>query len=233
MHRRIYLMRHCEVDYFDSNGNPARFQDVPLNQHGFQQALEMRPLLEGVVFEKLFCSGLLRTVQTLQTVLGNDSVRPDYLQDFREIEPSAIHPPPGKNLKLWEKDFLGSLGPGLTPESKFMGGETFGNFTSRVNKALDELLADESWNCVLLVAHSVVNRWILCRFLNLGLNGISALEQDAGCLNLIELPRESSPFIRLLNYTPLDRAKATLRKNSLEMLLDKAHEAMRRRVKST
>jgi len=79
----------------------------------------------------------------------------------------------------------------------------------------------------------VVNRWILCRFLNLGLNGISALEQDAGCLNLIELPKESPPFIRLLNYTPLDRAKATLRKNSLEMLLDKAHEAMRRREKST
>lgn len=231
MHRRIFLLRHGDVDYFNPDGTPAKFHDVPLNPHGLAQAREMRPLIEGMSFQKILISGLLRTAQTLHGVLGEVHAV-ETVPDFCEIEPSAIHPLPGQDLDLWKENFLGALGPGLTPESLFMGGESFGHFTTRVNRSLDKLLADQGWENALVVAHSVVNRWIISRLLDLGLDGISAFEQDAGCLNVIDLPGKARPILRLLNYTPLDRAKSRLRKNSLQVLLDKANEAMQKVRKS-
>src|SRR5262245_43130086 len=36
--RRLYLMRHGDVSYFDAEGRPVRPDSVPLNENGLQQA---------------------------------------------------------------------------------------------------------------------------------------------------------------------------------------------------
>ena len=51
---------------------------------------------------------------------------------------------------------------GVVPNDKrFLGGETIGELFDRVLPALDRLLADETWDTVLLVLHGAVNRAIL------------------------------------------------------------------------
>ncbi len=225
MLRRIYLIRHGDVDYFTPEGKPVSFLEATLNSYGIEQASALTELLEPISFQKHIHSGLLRTKQTLKIVLGNKSVNCIECTGFQEIKPAAILSHPDTGFEEWKSFFLNALGPGLSFNSRFMNGETFLDFTTRVNHALDNLLLDESWNNALVVAHSVVNRWILCRFLGMGLDGIASLEQDYGCMNIIDLYPNGLKLVRLMNYTPVDRAKVNLRKHTLQMLLDQAIKA--------
>jgi len=54
---------------------------------------------------------------------------------------------------------------------------------------------------VALVAHGGINRIILSEALGLDLKNILRLEQDFGCLNIIEF-FDSSALVRLLNLKP-------------------------------
>ena len=47
MRRRLYLMRHAEVAYFE-DGRPLRPDDVPLTEEGRRQARAAREALRGV-----------------------------------------------------------------------------------------------------------------------------------------------------------------------------------------
>jgi len=229
MLRRIYLLRHGDVSYFSSDGKPVSFQHAPLNVNGLAQASALGEILAPVSFQKYIFSGLLRSRQTIDLVVGERDVdcSHDFLScpDFSEIQPGGIHAFPGTDFDHWKSYFLSALGPGLNFDSRFMGGESFLDFTNRVNLSLRTLLDDPSWVNSLVVAHSVVNRWILCRFLGLGLDGIHAIEQDSGCMNVIDILPDGKGIIRLMNYTPVDRAKVHLRKNTLEMLFEQSVEA--------
>jgi len=229
MLRRIYLLRHGDVSYFSSDGKPVSFQHAPLNDNGIAQASALGETLSPISFEKYVFSGLLRTQQTLDLVVGkrefNGSSGFLSCPDFSEIQPGGIQAFPGTDFEHWKSYFLSALGPGLTFESRFMGGESFLDFTNRVNLSLRTLLDDSSWVNSLVVAHSVVNRWILCKFLGLGLDGIHAIEQDSGCMNVIDIFPDGKGVIRLMNYTPVDRAKVHLQKTTLEMLFDQSVEA--------
>ena len=229
MQRRIYLLRHGDVSYFSSDGQPVSFQHAALNDHGIAQAIALGEIIAPIVFQKYVFSGLLRSHQTMDLVVGKREAgsSPDFFAypDFGEIQPGAIHTFPGTDFDHWKNYFLSALGPGLNFDSRFMGGETFFDFTNRVNRSLCTLLEDSSWTNALVVAHSVVNRWILCRFLGLWLDGIHAIEQDSGCMNVIDIFPDGKGVIRLMNYTPVDRAKVHLRKNTLEMLFEQSVEA--------
>lgn len=229
MLRRIYLLRHGDVSYFSSDGKPVSFHHATLNENGIAQASALGEILAPVSFQKCIYSGMLRSHQTLELVMGarEISCSTNFLacSDFSEIQPGAIHTFSGTDFDQWKNYFLSALGPGLNSDSRFMGGETFFDFTSRVNLCLRTLLDDTSWGNALVVAHSVVNRWILCRFLGLGLDGIHAIEQDSGCMNVIDILPDGKGVIRLMNYTPVDRAKVHLRKNTLEMLFEQSVEA--------
>lgn len=229
MLRRIYLLRHGDVSYFSSDGKPVSFDNATLNDNGIAQAYALGEILAPVSFQKYVFSGFLRSRQTIDLVMGKRDidVSQDFLAcpDFSEIQPGAIHTFPGTDFEHWKNYFLSALGPGLNFDSRFMGGETFFDFTNRVSRSLRTLLEDSSWQNALVVAHSVVNRWILCKFLGLGLDGIHALEQDSGCMNVIDILPDGKGIIRLMNYTPGDRAKVHLRKNTLEMLFEQSVEA--------
>jgi hypothetical protein len=60
--RRVYLMRHGEVDYFDGQGRPYRPEGVPLNAEGRAQAEAAARALAGVPLD--------RAVLLLCTLLG-------------------------------------------------------------------------------------------------------------------------------------------------------------------
>jgi broad specificity phosphatase PhoE len=76
--RRIFLMRHGSVDYFDGAGNPVRPDTVPLSPKGREQALaagdEFAQL--GMRFDRVIVSGLPRTVETASLVLSKLSRTP-------------------------------------------------------------------------------------------------------------------------------------------------------------
>ena len=62
MRRRIYLMRHGAVAYFDGSGHPVPPDTVPLTEEGRAQAEAARDLLEGIALDRVIASGLPRTM---------------------------------------------------------------------------------------------------------------------------------------------------------------------------
>ena len=73
--RRLYLMRHGDVTYFDASGRTIDPERVPLNENGRAQAdAAGRAFAEqNVRFDRVIASGLPRTVETAQRVLAQMS----------------------------------------------------------------------------------------------------------------------------------------------------------------
>ena len=70
----------------------------------------------------------------------------------------------------------------------------------------------------MIVGHGVVNRLILSRILGMSLSCLGALEQDAGCINLIYVDDAGRCLVRLLNYTPVNPVKTGMELTTLERL---------------
>src|SRR4051794_8319590 len=70
--RRIFLMRHGAVSYFDAAGKPYLPETVPLNEAGRDQADAAGHAFAtaGVRFDRVIVSGLPRTVETADRVLA-------------------------------------------------------------------------------------------------------------------------------------------------------------------
>jgi probable phosphoglycerate mutase len=88
----------------------------------------------------------------------------------------------------------------------------------RVQACLQELLADSSWQHLLIVAHGGVNRTILAQALGLDLRGLGLFEQDPGCINILDVDRAGRWLVRLVNYTPYNPAKVGLELTTMERL---------------
>src|SRR5271166_2026546 len=72
--RRIYLMRHGDVRYFDDAGKPLDPRSVPLTETGERQARMAGELLAHVAFDQAISSGMPRAQQTARIVLGARAV---------------------------------------------------------------------------------------------------------------------------------------------------------------
>ena len=216
--RRIVLMRHAEVDYFDDDGKPFKPQTVPLNAEGRLQAQHAARELAGTPFDRAVCSGLLRSVETATVVTGHRDVVVEHRAELREIEPGRLADLEVACPGTIEKAFLGALACDLTPDTRFLGGESFGALRQRVWPCFQELLADRQWRHLLIVAHGVVNRVILSEIFGMSLSCLGTLEQDACCINLIDVDDAGRCLVRLINYTPANPVKTGMELTTLERL---------------
>ncbi len=75
---------------------------------------------------------------------------------------------------------------------------------------VDGLLARPGWSNALAVAHGGVNMALLAGVLGLGEGEIPRLEQDLGCINVIDFDDAGRALVRLVNYSAHDPLKDTL-----------------------
>jgi probable phosphoglycerate mutase len=211
-------MRHGEVDYFDPHGRPYRPASVPINEEGRQQAEAAGRALATVPLDRVITSGLNRTVQTAQLVIAPRTLPLETRSELREIETGRLRDLTAGDELAVEQAFLGALTHDLRGTDRFLGGETFGSLLERVRPCFQAILADRTWQNLLLVAHGVVNRVLLSGILGAGLFALGGLEQDAGCINVIDVDDAGRCLIRLLNYTPLNALKAGMELTTLEKL---------------
>lgn len=215
--RRVYLLRHAEVEYFAA-GRAFVPELVPLNDIGRRQAQAAAGVLADVSFDRVLTSGLARTEETARLVLGNRAVPIMAEPRFREIETGRMSEwervPPG----FIRQAILGAFSDKLTAESRFLAGETFGACAERVLAAWADLLQQRDWQTVLVVGHGVVNRLLLGHLLGMPLSALGKLEQDACCINLLEVGENDSVLVRMINVTADDPSKRHLPHSTLEAL---------------
>ena len=211
--RRIYLMRHGAVAYFDRDGRPVAPDDVPLTAEGRGQASAAAALLEGTTLDRVISSDLPRAVETAALVAPGREV--EAWPELREIAGDRFSAIPPTEL---EREFVGAL-HGIVPNDKrFLGGETIGELFDRVLPAVDRLLGDARWDTALVVAHGAVNRAILSHALLGERVFLGRFEQAPGCLNVLDVGSESPPewIVRAVNIAPGDPAHSDTRLTQME-----------------
>ena len=72
------------------------------------------------------------------------------------------------------------------------------DLNSSISACLEKILEEQNGNDFLLVGHGAVNRVILCRALGLDLTRMFTLQQNYGCLNIVDYYADTT-IVRLMN----------------------------------
>jgi probable phosphoglycerate mutase len=215
--RRIYLMRHADVSYVEA-GRPVHPHHVPLTPRGQEQARTAAGVLASVALDRVITSGLPRTRTTAEVVLAGRSVPAEVDPRWREIETGKLADLGDMTPARLRAVILDSLPANLAPEHRFLAGETFDALGQRVRSAWHDLLARRDWSSVLVVAHGIFNRVLLSWLLGAPLGAVGKLEQDACCINLIEVDDAGVPLVRLVNFTAANPLKLGMNLSTQEGL---------------
>ncbi|MGJ9416158.1 histidine phosphatase family protein [Massilia sp. CMS3.1] len=225
--RRIFLMRHGSVTYFDAAGRPVLPEQVPLNEAGRGQADAAGSTFAaaGITFDRVIVSGLPRTVETAARVLAvtGQQIDLDTWPELHEIRGGRLSAIPEADLK---RAFTGVFEGLVAPEQRFLGGESVGEMMDRVHPALDRLRADPTWDTILLVLHGGVN----CAILSLALTGqrlfLGGLAQEAGCINALDVGDDPRDWVvRFVNHVPPAPLQPDARSTTMEQLYSQYRRA--------
>ena len=225
--RRIFLMRHGSVTYFDAAGNPVLPESVPLNAAGREQATAAGRVFAqaGISFDRVIVSGLPRTVETASLVLAETKQQIELQQapELVEIRGGKLAAIPDAELR---EAFIGAF-EGVAPEEKrFLAGESIGELMDRVHPAIDTLRADPDWDTLLLVLHGGVNRAILSYALTGQRLFLGNLAQTAACINALDVGDAHHDWVvRFMNYSPPSALQAESRGTTMEALFHQYRKA--------
>ncbi len=219
--RRIYLFRHGSVDYIDAGGNIVPDTDlVVLNETGRAQATQMRDMFAGVQIDKALYSGLPRTRETGEAILGSRNIPLERNAGFLEIRQMDGEATGDYDVVA---DVAFSHWRATDDEARFLGGERYSDFYLRIEQATENILADDSWHNLALFAHGATNAALLGWVTGLGRSAFGILDQAMCCLNVIDIDTDESGRIlrktlRAMNVTADDPAKSNRHGGDMESL---------------
>jgi len=193
---RLYLIRHGEVEGAASGKLLGR-TDTPLSDQGLEQARQLAEVLSTAQLSAIYCSDLQRARTTAEIIAKRSNLNVQESSAWREID-----------MGEWEGDTLAALhdeAPELIaqlfsdPASfEYPDGESFTGFTTRVQRALDQLLITHRTGEVALVAHGGVCRTIIGNVLGMPTHNWLRLAQVYACMNVIEW-YGANPILVMLN----------------------------------
>ena len=194
---RVYLVRHGQVKGYEKIPIYGH-TDVALTETGVLQLEKVAERLRLAEIGAIFASDLKRAETGARQIGCHHNVPVHFLPELREMyfgdwEGSNLgeiiknHP---EELEKRKKDPVHYACPG--------GGESISQLSDRIIPAFKKIRAGEVGNDIVIVAHGGVTRVILCHALGLDLSRMFNIQQDYGCLNIIDYFSDSI-LVRLIN----------------------------------
>lgn len=154
----LYLLRHAQTEW-NGTGHLCGRADVPLSALGRQQALVLADVLkqEGIRFDRIAASPLMRAVQTASLVSGVNEASIE--RDPRLLE-MDFGPYDGRGLRELTPDIYAWMSDPLAHDSP-AGMETMDSFQQRTKAFIDQARQDSSNQKILAVTHGVCQKMIL------------------------------------------------------------------------
>lgn len=171
--KTIYLIRHAHPDY--PGGVKmclGRRNDLPLSEKGFEQARALHDRFSSIPLEAVYTSPLLRARQTAQAVAGSGRTI-HIVDDLIELDGGAWD---GLTYDQLHERFPQHFGPGARGGCP-PGGESDEDGLARMRAAL-EYVASRTESCAAIVAHSGVNRLLICDLSGFPLSEKKRMGQD-------------------------------------------------------
>ncbi|MDO8426844.1 MAG: histidine phosphatase family protein [Deltaproteobacteria bacterium] len=197
---RLFLIRHGQVVNHHEYRYNGHF-DVDITDTGVEQMERLAAFLSGVKISAIYSSDLKRATRGADIISKGRGATPVRVHALREL-----------HLGRWEgltKEEAGIRYPeeaGFSfrdlATSKVKEGESLNDLKARVLPAIDDIVNKHRGGAVCVVAHGGVNRVILTEAMGLPIENFFRIEQDYGCLNLIDYFSDGIKVVKLLNGGP-------------------------------
>ena len=195
---KLYLMRHGDSRQDDIKRYIGQ-TDLPLNEKGIEQAKYWQQKLSSVCLCRIYCSDLIRSLETARIIVQNRGISLSVLPELREIHLGTWD---GLSVMEVRQCFPGEYerrGENL-PDYRPPIGESFSDLRRRIVPVFERIVGEMEGN-VLIVGHAGVNRTILCHVLGMPLANLFRLEQPYGSLSIIAC-KGNSFRLRAINILP-------------------------------
>ncbi len=193
---RLYLVRHGQVVNF-SEGTYNGHKDVDISEFGVRQIEAVAEKLKNENLAGVYCSDLIRTKRGAGIIAARHGLTPESCPKLRELNVGLWE---GLTIKEIEEQFPGAMNEWRRNgvDYRIPDGESIQDLAGRVIPALKKILNGNYGEDIVLVAHGGVNRVILADSMNLNLKNFYSIEQDYGCLNIIDYFSEFA-VVKLMN----------------------------------
>jgi alpha-ribazole phosphatase len=193
---RLYLVRHGQV----ADGHTDRYHghnDIGLSAQGVQQFEAVAAQLQSVSLAGVYASDLSRARIGAEIISRGRGVATQVIPELREVHFGVWE---GLNFTEIAAQYPEALEARLRDIAGFRipGGESLTDVRTRVLPRLTSLIQQHHQEAFLIVAHAGINRVILSDALGLSLEFLFRLDQNYGCLNIIDYFPDMA-VVRLVN----------------------------------
>jgi alpha-ribazole phosphatase len=197
---RLYLIRHGQV----VNHHELRYNghfDVDITDTGVLQMENVAAFLAKEPIGAVYSSDLQRAFKGAVIIGKYMEIKPEKVHTFRELhlgrwegltrEEGAIKFPEEADFRY--RDLA---------HTRVKDGENLHDLKARVMPALEGILNKHKGGHIAIVAHGGVNRVVLCDAMRLSMENFFRIEQDYGCLNVVDYFDDGIKVVKLLNGGP-------------------------------
>lgn len=194
---RLYLARHGQIHGYEKR-IICGFTDNPLTDIGLMQMERLSERLKLSNIAAIYSSDLQRSYLGAQIIGRDHDAMIFKLNELREL-----------NFGAWEGLSISEVRERFPEEMekrhsdiinyKITGAETVHDFSKRIIKCFDSILNSNHGKDILIIAHGGVNRIILCYILGIEFSRLFNIEQNYGCLNIIDFYPDRNAIIQLIN----------------------------------
>lgn len=191
---RLYLTRHGEVVKVGVYHGQT---DVDITPTGVKQMERLRELLKDKKLQAVYSSDLTRTWKGAEIIAQPHDLTPQALPQFREVHFGRWQ---GLSYAQVMERYPSDIPQWLKNVDQFRipDGESMIDVRQRAIPQLQELIEQHRGKEFILVCHGALNRLILAEALHLPMAHLLRMEQDYGCLNIIEYSSTWS-VVKLMN----------------------------------
>ena len=204
---RIYLIRHGQVEGHEEKRYNGQV-NVPLTQLGRTQSDRVCNSLGNVSLEAVYSSDLDRCRYCAELIAGSHDLTVSTLEALRELHIGEWE---GRTWAELQEAYPDGWQARLQDLANFRvpGGESLQDAADRIRPATQNIRAMHPGGEVALVAHGGVNRIILLDAIGAPLQQAFSIEQDFGCLNIIDYYADGKSVVKLLNGTAHQKSNCT------------------------
>jgi len=196
-HTRIYLIRHGQVAGFDEpryNGQT----DVALTEFGVEQYHLLKERLADKHIAACYTSDLTRCTTGATIICEVLGVDPIAHRELRELNIGVWEGLAWQEIKTeWPDGWRARLADLVN--YRVPQGENLLDVEARVMPVITQIVERHKGEEVLVVAHGGVNRIVLLNAIGAPLAGMFNIEQNYGCLNIIDYFEDGRATVKLLN----------------------------------
>ena len=196
---RIYLVRHGQVEGYEEKRYNGQV-NVPLTPLGRMQSDRVRDRLCDVALDAVYSSDLDRSRYCAELIASSHGLTVITHEALRELH---IGDWEGRTWAELQEAYPDDWQKRLQDLTNYQvpGGESLQEAADRIRPVIRRILQKHPNGDVALVAHGGVNRIILLDAIGAALEQAFSIEQDYGCLNIIDYLDDGLSVVRLLNAT--------------------------------